>query len=128
LNVTNNGGWGLKTGYASNGYNVNLSGAPDSGSGIWADPQFVDPTRNFAKWAYARAYSVSASPLQRVADGLTALQADPGRIADLMGYVRGGFSPQNTVYRHAGHDGGDIGAIAAPGQTLRRGPRHTVVQ
>jgi hypothetical protein len=124
-NVAYNGRWGLKAGAAGNGYHINESGTPDAAGAVSADPQFVDSTRNLGRWAYVRGYSASASPLQRVTDGLAALQADPTRIANLISYVRAGFAPRNGAYHNTAHDGTDIGAIP---WTPKIYPRHRVAQ
>jgi hypothetical protein len=102
-------------GYTATGYNLKCSTAPgvhDQTSAIAsAGPQFVDSTRNLGKWAVARGYSASASPITQTSDALTALQADTTRIADLVTYVRAGFVVQNSALNNAGHDAATIGAM-----------------
>lgn len=73
----------------------------NQGSG---NPQFYDSARNMAAWAVARGYGST------YANALTALQAAPTRVADLINYVFEGFRPQNSACRNAAHDGGCVGA------------------
>jgi len=68
------------------------------------DPQFVDSTRNMAKWATARGYGSTR------ADAIAAIVADTTRIPDLIDYVFEGFKVANTSMRTAGHDGTPPGA------------------
>lgn len=68
------------------------------------NPQFYDSARNIKTWTIARGYGSTYS------DGLTALQAAPSRVADLIAYVFEGFRPANASCRNAAHDGGCVGA------------------
>jgi hypothetical protein len=68
------------------------------------DPQFYDSARNLASWTAARGYGSTYT------DGLTAIQADPARTADLINYIFEGFRPANASLRNAAHDGGIVGA------------------
>ncbi len=52
--LLNNYGWNLKPGYATRGFNVNLSTAPDSSNVVvtgTTGPAFVDSSRGFITWA-----------------------------------------------------------------------------
>lgn len=110
-NASNNAIYGNKSGCATNGFNINLSGTPNAVGAVTSDASFVDQTRKLGPWAYLRGYSTSLNPLQRITDGLAAIQTDPARIADLYTWVRGGFAPQNSAYHNTASDGTDIGAI-----------------
>lgn len=123
-NAVNNYSWNAATGYARGtqypgvagvGYDAYCSVAPGQ-SDAWATggtgPNFVDSSRNLAKWAVARGSTAGTTAL-KVADAYTYLAADPTLIASsLLPYVRGGFAPQNTALHGTAHDSGDIGAVA----------------
>lgn len=109
----NNAGINLQTGFAGRGFHVNCSVAPDATNLVLtgsASAFFVDPTRNFGKWAFTQG-STGATYADRVADGLTYLAADPSRIPDVPTYIRAGFAPIDSRLRNAGHDGATIGAV-----------------
>lgn len=87
----------------------NADGSDASAAGvdnnqIVADPQFYDSARNVAAWSVARGYGSG------YAAGVTALQADPSRVVDLINYIFEGYSPTNSTLRTAAHDGGCVGA------------------
>ena len=86
-------------------YGISMSGATPGANDKNVDPQYVDPSRNFAK--YATQHGRTAS----VDNTLAALFEDPTRIGSLLAWVRDGFRPQNEALRGAGHDGKDIGAV-----------------
>lgn len=126
-----NDGTGIVPGDAA-GWHVRLTTPPD-GTNLSVDPQFVDDSRNAARWAVYKAYvaaepaqpalPVSYSPVGAWATWLTwkraaldavrvALMADPTLgYSDLMPWVKDGFAPQNAVLQNAGHDGITIGAV-----------------
>ena len=76
------------------------------------DPQFVDPTRNFQKWAVAYGGASDGDlAATKIATGLAAIKADRTLIAGLITYVKEGFRPTNASLKNAGHDGVTIGAL-----------------
>lgn len=83
----------------------NASAAGVDNTGGSAEPRFVDSSRNLTKWVVTRGYGSNA------ADGLTALQSDSTRIADLVDYVFAGFIPTNLALKGKAHDGGDPGVV-----------------
>ena len=70
------------------------------------DPQFIDSTRNLAKWG-----QVNQGTDGSVSAALSVLQANPFLVEDLLDYVKFGFSPTNNLLKTAGFDGTDIGAM-----------------
>lgn len=80
-----------------------VAAAVDANQGT-GNPQFHDGARNLAAWATARGYGST------YANALTALQAIPSRVGDLIAYVFEGFRPTNAACRNAAHDGGCVGA------------------
>jgi hypothetical protein len=100
-------------------YNSPMSGStvPGQNDLVDVDPQFADPTRCIETWATSLDLDgITDAELRDSAYDYIAL--DPlTRIAALLTYVRGGFVPQNELIRSAGHDAGDIGAIAMSAPT-----------
>lgn len=113
-NANYNAGYNLSAGSNLKGYN-NLefsSGSPGANDLEGQDPQFIDSSRNMAAW------DLSLGGPGTAANALTELlkKNDTGynsnyNITALLAFVRGGFAPQNTAYRDAGHDGVTIGAF-----------------
>ncbi len=94
------------------GYESHFTTAPGAHD-IIGDPQFVDPTRNFARWAVHKGAASGGDSLAvRTAASVALVFADPSLIAsDLIPWIRDGFAPTNPVYQNAGHDGVTTGAI-----------------
>lgn len=80
------------------------------------DPQFVDRTRNHMTWDLSLGGAgTGAAAFDRLAKRCR--RSNPGvndTVANLLGYVFGGFAPQNaaTVAAHDSANGGTIGAVA----------------
>jgi hypothetical protein len=110
-NANYNGGYNLSAGTEGRGYthtagtSATFTSAPGTND-IEANPQFLDSTRNFAKWGQVRR-GTDGTP----AAAMTELVADVYLIEDLLKWVRQGWSPTNTAYRATAHDGGDVGAV-----------------
>lgn len=102
--ITNNCGFGLKTGSDGFGYNGNFAGTPGA-SDVNVDPQFVDISRTSLKWAGSMGMPETSSSV------LSLLSADTSRIDTLLNWVQGGWAPTNALLRNAGHDGVTIGAV-----------------
>jgi len=100
---------GVTVGYGGNDFN-----------GI--DPNFVDSTRNLAKWAGTVTASATADSavehlLKINGYNETSKTQVPDDIIsevpkDATDYVRAGYAPTNILYQGTAHDGGDVGAIA----------------
>lgn len=76
------------------------------------DPQFVDSTRSFWKWAVSQG-STATTITGQVADGLAYIKADPTLTRlSLIPYIQAGFAPTNSLLENAGQDGVTIGAVA----------------
>jgi len=112
-NCTNNCSYNASTysnpGKSSDGtyYSIPTTTTVPGANDVNVNPNFVDSTRNFEK--YATTFGDSAT----VANTLSRLKADPAtRIPLLLTYVRGGFAPTNSQLATAGHDGATIGAVA----------------
>lgn len=86
-------------------------------------PQFVDPTRNAARYAVYNGW-IGAEPalahsdpdwITWLFDALDAFRngliADPREGPTFRNWVRDGFAPQNALLVDAGHDGATIGAV-----------------
>lgn len=96
------------------------SGTPGQND-VLANPYFTDSTRDLAKWAEEVLGATGDEPTKHLA-AMAALQAvnnpnDPdynasATVANLLSYIRAGFTPNNQSLRGAAHDGGDIGAVA----------------
>lgn len=115
-----NGTWGLNAGYAGKGYNINTSNAGAHDLPFNTNPEFVDPSRDFAGWAVMMG-SVSATVQGQIADGLSMLKANPVLArTSLNPWIREGVRPTNELYRNSAHDGTQIGAVpmAAPKRLL----------
>lgn len=114
--ATHNGFFG-RNGDGYDGTYTNAPGAND----VVADPQFVDPTRDFEHWTVYKGYASSGDSITtKYAAGMAALASDPGLIDDLRDWVRAGFAPTNVVFKDAGHDGVTIGAVEWVGTGNRR--------
>jgi hypothetical protein len=75
--------------------------------GVVADPGFIDPTRNIAKWSAYRGGAATT------AAGLAMLRADPTLTGlSLLPWVRTGFTPTNPAYQATAHDGTTPGAVS----------------
>lgn len=111
--VTSGNRWPDST---SNGtvYDVPMRDAtPGTRDLVNVDPMFVDSTRNIKRWIEARAglpadSGTSAGAMEYLANGPGTIQE---RIADLLHWVREGFTPRNQAFQGSAHDGGDIGAV-----------------
>ena len=81
------------------------SGSPGAND-VDVDPQFVDESRDLAKW------DQSLGGVGTVAAALARLQADPTLTASsLIPYIQAGFAVTNPLLENAGHDGVTIGAM-----------------
>jgi hypothetical protein len=102
-----NAGWNLGVGNNGNNYNNLLFsiGTPGVNDLVGVNPQFVDAYRNLRTWSLYRGGNGTDT------DAYARLEADPSLIADLIAYVREGFTPQNSAYFTAAHDGTTIGAV-----------------
>lgn len=111
------------SGLTLSGYRSHFNSDPGT-TDITADPQFLDPTRNFAEWAVHKGAASSGDSLATKTTAAFALvMAAPLLVeTDLIPWVREGFQPTNEVYRNAGHDGVTIGAVemAAPAGGITR--------
>lgn len=114
------------TGLTHDGFVCKLSQVPtgniyDNVTG----PQFVDDSRNAAKWAVSIGAAASGDTLvQKLDAARAALLDDPTLGADLFDYVWAGFAPQNPALlaAHDAESGGWIGAVegVASGNRRRR--------
>lgn len=102
--INYNCGFGLKAASDGVGYQLNCAGTPGAND-INVDPQFVDVTRNLAKWNQSRGGTAT------LAAALATLQSDPSLVPAAYSWVQGGWAPQNVLLRNAGHDGLTIGAV-----------------
>lgn len=87
---------------------------PPGVNDINANPNFVDSTRNFLKWAQSVDATVTswADALNR----FSLMNNDSGSIAGFTvaaayDWIRAGWAPTNTLYQNAGQDGVDTGGI-----------------
>jgi len=111
-NATNNGGYNLATGPDGVGYSgVFSTGTPGAGD-VHANPNFVDPTRNFPTWAISQG-STGSTITDQITDGLAYVHNDPTLIAGLMSWVRAGFRPTNASFSAASYSGDASTADAA---------------
>jgi hypothetical protein len=89
--------------------------APPGPNDIAANPQFVDPTRDFLSWAQSVDASITTWDAAITAMSLTIRQVtghNPSlTVADCLTWIRAGFVPQNPALKGTAHDGGDIGAV-----------------
>lgn len=119
--ATNNGWWRLRktesqSSMSSQGtiYNVPTTGTVPGANDINADPQFIDPTRNFASWAVMQG-SPSATKTGQIMDGLSYLMVDLSLLTKsstgLFAWVRSGFAPTNPAFIGKASDGTTIGAV-----------------
>jgi hypothetical protein len=77
-----------------------------------ANPLFVDPTRDLLSWGQSLGTDGSSSAVITKLLQMNSVGADPSYdVIPLMAYIRAGFTPQNAVYKGAGHDGSDLGAV-----------------
>jgi hypothetical protein len=126
-NCDYNGGWNLLAGNNGKGYNDQEFSSGNPGDhDVSGDPQFVDATRNIAKW------DLSLGGAGTVANALTELRKRNDAagynasytIAALLTYVRAGFAPQSSSYQAADDNVspsfGWIGAVQ--GQAVAVGP------
>lgn len=126
---------GSNLGSNTNGhYNVRESATVGTHD-VYADPNFVDTTRNFSTWVqsiqptwgigFAFGANLAPSRTDYNAHGMYLLAlaqagqtTDPDydsryTLANLLAYIRAGFAPRNAALRNAGHDGVTIGAVEA---------------
>lgn len=113
-NANYNGGYNLLAGSNLKGYNnLEFSSGSPGANDVTGDPQFVDSTRDLAKW------STSLGGLGTVASALTELKKrndasgynNSYTVPNLIAYIRAGFTPQNSIYDNTGESGVDIGAV-----------------
>lgn len=102
--INYNCGYQLKSALDGVGYQLNCAGTPGAND-INVDPQFVDVTRNLAKWNQSRGGTAT------LAAALATLQADPSLVPAAYAWVQGGWAPTNASLLDAGHDGVTIGAV-----------------
>lgn len=110
-NADYNLAYNMLAGSEGKGYNLPVTGSPGAND-LAVDPQFVDPTRNAAKW------DLSLGGAGTAANAVTELKRrhktgynSNYTINSLWTYVRAGFAPTNALLDNAAHDGTDIGAI-----------------
>jgi hypothetical protein len=95
-------------------YRSPMSGstAPGQHDIYGVNPQFVDNSWTWQKYAVAVAGSSGLTDSAKLQDLTDYLWGDPvTRIADLCTKVRSGFKVQNVALKDAGHDGVTIGAL-----------------
>ena len=120
--ATNNGWWRLRktenqSDMSSQGtiYNVPTTVTIPGANDINADPEFVDPTRNFASWAVNQG-STSTTKAGQISDGLNYLKSDLNLLTKpntgLLDWVRCGFLPTNPAFMGKASDKTVIGAIS----------------
>lgn len=89
------------------------SGAPGAHDVAVSNPNFVDASRNAAKWAASLGLAQTSTAARTA---LAAMNDDIGAIAGatpaaLLAYVQSGFAPQVSALKGAGFGGVDIGAV-----------------
>ncbi len=85
------------------------------GNDLNADPQFVDKARNLAAWdASLGGAGTAANAIAELLklNGYGGSHDANYTIANLLAYIRAGFTPQNSALASAASDGEDIGAVA----------------
>lgn len=124
-----NAGWGLATGTDGKGYNCELAGgkgfsyAPGPNDVSLGGDPFVDSSRNIATWAVARGQATAGDTYQAKVDAAYSyLKAAPAaRVAELVAWVKAGWSVKDSALRDAGHDGATIGALPySAGSVIKR--------
>lgn len=102
---------------------------PPGVNDINANPNFVDSTRNFLKWAQ----SVDAAVVTwaNALTNFSKMNDDSGSVpgftvAAAYDWIRAGWAPQNLAYRATGADGGDVGGITVVDAVGAFSPRHMV--
>lgn len=114
-NANYNACWNCLAGsYQGNGYSLPLTtqaGANDVNLSGGSGPDFVDSTRNFARWAATQG-STGTLPQDFIADGLTKLANLTYSPVALVAWVKAGFAPRASSLHNTAHDGTDIGAVA----------------
>lgn len=119
--IKNNNSYLNVAGSNGNGYhNMNFSEGGVGETDLHVNPQFVDVSRNIAKWDQSLG-GTGATKAERRANALAKIAsmhedgADPSyTIASLLQYVKAGFAPTNQALKQAGapSDGSpDIGAV-----------------
>jgi hypothetical protein len=89
--------------YSALEFSAGTPGANDT----FADPQFVDPSRNLLTWAAANGFPAT------VAGALAAFDNDLSLLANSYApYIRAGFAPQDSSLTAGGFGGALIGAVA----------------
>jgi hypothetical protein len=87
---------------------------------VGSNPQFVDSTRDLAKWSQVILGNTGTESELRTSaiNSLKAMNKPDSpnynplaTVANLTAYVKAGFAPQNATYTTAGYDGGYIGAV-----------------
>lgn len=115
-----NGKWNLSAGSAGlpNGYyKRNMTAAMFTAStpganDVNGDPEFVDYTRNLAKWdASLGGPGTAVNALAELAKANTSTHNSAYNVADLMEYIRDGVRPTNPAFETAGPGGTVIGAV-----------------
>lgn len=117
-NANYNNMYNLAAGSAGKGYDAPFTGSPGAND-LNVNPNFVDPTRNAAKW------DLSIGGAGTEANAIVELKKRNATgynsnytIANLVAYVRDGFKPTNVLLRNAGHDGVTIGALEGSFSTM----------
>lgn len=108
-NADHNAGHHFAAGSRGNGYNFPGTGTPGVHDLVDVDPQFVDPTRNTRTWGLTQGVDSELTELQQLEATRQLLLNDPSKIANLYGWVRAGFVPQNPALNVEGM--GWIGAL-----------------
>lgn len=112
--TSHNWRWNLSDGTEGRGWNSDEPSEPTMFSVatstfddqfVGGDPEFVDSTRNLAKW------SASKGAAETSAAAIALIVADQALISDLVTWVKDGFKIQNVALKDAGHDGTTIGAM-----------------
>jgi hypothetical protein len=88
---------------------LSFTTSPHGVNDLNSNPEFVDPTRSFARWSSARGGSNS------ILGGIERLfrlnTTAPGAIEDLLTFIREGFFPRNPQFQNTAHDGTIRGAV-----------------
>jgi hypothetical protein len=121
-NANYNNGYNVVAGSNLKGYNnLEFSSGSPGANDLAVNPNFVDSSRDFAKWdqSLGGAGTDSNAITELRKRGLSTWDSNYS-IQNLITYVRAGFAPTNASLQNAGHDGVTIGAVeyqaAASGQ------------
>lgn len=120
-NANYNCGHNLLGGTNLKGYNgLEFSSGSPGANDVDVDPQFVDSTRDLAKWSESIggpgtvAHALGELRKRNDATGANA----SATVANLLSYIRAGFVPQNPALKNVG--GSDIGAVAIASATATK--------